>query len=143
MAKSIKFKNDTYLDSTGIVHNQKILADILYPVGSIYLSINSTSPASIFGGTWEQIKDDAYLKIVISNGGKLDGTSKNHKIPIESMPSHSHKLLASYGYNSFAETTAFGGSATSAGTIWGLQSTGGGQPYYPYYYGVYAWYRTK
>ena len=28
-----------------------------YPVGSIYMSVNSTSPASFFGGTWEQLKD--------------------------------------------------------------------------------------
>lgn len=28
-----------------------------YPIGSIYMSVDSTSPASIFGGTWEQLKD--------------------------------------------------------------------------------------
>lgn len=28
-----------------------------YPVGSIYLSVSETSPASLFGGTWERIKD--------------------------------------------------------------------------------------
>lgn len=29
----------------------------IYPVGSIYMSVNSTSPASLFGGTWEQLQD--------------------------------------------------------------------------------------
>lgn len=29
----------------------------VYPVGSIYMSVSSTSPASRFGGTWEQLKD--------------------------------------------------------------------------------------
>ncbi len=33
------------------------LLDKLYPVGCIYQSANSTSPASFLGGTWEQIKD--------------------------------------------------------------------------------------
>ena len=30
---------------------------MIYPVGSIYMSVNATSPASLFGGTWEQLKD--------------------------------------------------------------------------------------
>lgn len=27
------------------------IVDAVYPVGSIYMSVNSTSPASLFGGT--------------------------------------------------------------------------------------------
>ena len=33
------------------------IVDIIYPVGSVYLSVNATSPATLFGGTWTQIKD--------------------------------------------------------------------------------------
>ena len=29
----------------------------IYPVNSIYMSVNSTSPATLFGGTWVQLKD--------------------------------------------------------------------------------------
>ena len=32
------------------------LLDKIYPVGSIYMSMNSQSPSEIFGGTWEQIQ---------------------------------------------------------------------------------------
>lgn len=28
-----------------------------WPVGSIYMSVNSTSPATLFGGTWQRIQD--------------------------------------------------------------------------------------
>lgn len=34
------------------------LVDYIYPVGSIYISVNNTSPSTLFGGTWEQIQDD-------------------------------------------------------------------------------------
>lgn len=31
--------------------------DSTYPVGSIYMSVNSTNPSQLFGGTWQQIKN--------------------------------------------------------------------------------------
>lgn len=37
------------------------LVDVVYPVGSIYMSVNSTSPATLFGGTWVRIKDTFLL----------------------------------------------------------------------------------
>lgn len=33
------------------------LVDLIYPVGSIYMSANSTNPSVLFGGSWTQIKD--------------------------------------------------------------------------------------
>lgn len=36
---------------------KKILLKRLYPVGSVYMSWNSTSPASLFGGTWVEITE--------------------------------------------------------------------------------------
>jgi hypothetical protein len=45
-----------------------------YPVGSIYMSTNSTSPAELFGGTWEKIEDRFLLgsgtRAVGAKGGK-------------------------------------------------------------------------
>ena len=32
------------------------LVDIIYPVGSIYMSTNNASPATLFGGSWTQIQ---------------------------------------------------------------------------------------
>lgn len=33
------------------------IVPVAYPVGAIYLSVNDTAPAAIFGGTWERLKD--------------------------------------------------------------------------------------
>ena len=44
----------SYLDQTGLEHTLKKLRNQIYPVGSLYFSTNSTSPATIYGGTWER-----------------------------------------------------------------------------------------
>lgn len=71
----------------------------IYPVGSIYISANSASPANLFGGTWEQIKDrfllaagDAYV------AGDSGGSA-----------SHSHTLSANGAacIGNYANVTAF------------------------------------
>ncbi len=36
------------------------LINTIYPVGSIYMSVNNTDPSSLFGGTWEQINDSTF-----------------------------------------------------------------------------------
>lgn len=117
-----------------------------FPIGSIYLSVNSTSPASLFGGTWEQLSADAYFKIVTSNGGNLGGTSSSHKIPIGSMPSHVHTKYMSDGTETneplVTRIPHFVWNKHGQAYI-DTEASGGGQPYYPYYYGVYAWIRIN
>lgn len=56
MAKSIKFKNDTYLDSTSIVHDKTNLSDILN---------YSTQPVAI--GKWIDGKKTVYRKVLYSD----------------------------------------------------------------------------
>jgi hypothetical protein len=64
----------------------------LYPVGSIYLSINKTNPSTYFGGTWEQLYG-GYLYAAQSSIGKTDyvgwGT-QGHTLTVSQMPSHTH-----------------------------------------------------
>lgn len=51
------------------------LVDLFHPVGSVYMSTNSTSPEVLFGGKWEQIQD-SFLKGVSQNtlSESLNGT---------------------------------------------------------------------
>lgn len=43
-----------YLDEGGARHLVRKVLDRIQPVGSLYFSTASTSPASLFGGTWER-----------------------------------------------------------------------------------------
>lgn len=66
--------NDTSLEISG-----KTIADIIYPVGSIYLSVNNTDPSTLFGGTWVQIKDQFLLSAGDTYTGGSTGGSATHK----------------------------------------------------------------
>lgn len=45
----------------GLNYKGKELLDLIYPVGSIYISVNSAAPSDLFGGSWERIKDTFLL----------------------------------------------------------------------------------
>lgn len=64
-----------------IITSSESLTDKIYPVGSIYMSVNNVSPSTLFGGTWEQIKDKFLLSAgdtysIGSTGGKATHTHK-------------------------------------------------------------------
>lgn len=51
-----------------IESNNSSIVDMIYPVGSIYMSMNNTSPETLFGGTWEKLAGGRCLM----NTGFLD-----------------------------------------------------------------------
>lgn len=54
----------------GVSYNKATLeANSSYPVGAIYMSTDSTSPASIFGGSWQSIASERVLMGVSSSHG--------------------------------------------------------------------------
>lgn len=54
------------------------LLDLIYPVGSIYMSVESVSPSSLFGGQWAQIQDTFLLASgEFYNLGSESGTKTN------------------------------------------------------------------
>ena len=172
MPKSIKLKNNTYWDSKGITHNNKLLSDILYPVGSIYMSVNSTDPSILFGGTWKQIKGRFLLGTGTPTAntdnyfGYMSGTQYNagvgstggqdyHTLTKSELPNYD--LSALKWSNGWAVTLDGGTSGNgyklayeyanySPGQVDGfrMNTGGGGQKHnnMPPYYTVYIWERT-
>lgn len=64
------------------------LLDIIYPVGSVYISYTSISPSTRFGGTWVAITGRfPYFNAGIGTGGK-----NTHTLTVDEMPSHAHSL---------------------------------------------------
>ena len=114
------------------------LREILYPIGSIYTSMNNVNPGSFIGGTWAQIVDRF---LYCSNSSMKTGGSK--KITVEQLPAHAHTITEldirgnENGSNEYT-ISKYGGKDTTINT----GSTGSGKDYLPPYISCYAWYRT-
>lgn len=64
----------------------------VYPVGSIYMSVSATSPAMLFGGKWEQLKDRFLLSAGDTYVAGSTGGEAQHTLTVDEMPSHSHNF---------------------------------------------------
>ena len=148
MNKSIKPKNNTYIDSTGVVHNRKLLSQIIneiglitHPVGSIYMSVDSTNPASLFGGTWEQIKDRFLLASGNTYQAGTIGGEASHTLSNEELPDMVTVRSNTGGYGNQNWAGRFEGWGNYQNNTRGATVN---QPHnnMPPYLTVYVWKRT-
>lgn len=122
-----------------------------HPIGSFYISSNSTSPASLFGGTWERIKDRFLLGAGDTYTAGDTGGEATHTLTNDEMPSHNHQLATARQYKTGTDTDS---NPIKIGRTWQdadgwtggfyTDNTGGGQPHnnMPPYLVVYMWKRT-
>lgn len=126
----------SFLDETGLAYLWKKIKLAAYPVGSIYVSTSGTSPATLFGGTWEQIQGRFLLGASSSHSAGSTGGEETHKLTTAEMPSHSHTFhgqSATTSNNSVGHTHSIpqlSGSTNAAGahhhTIPAVQAGGQG-----------------
>ena len=137
--------------------------DGLYPVGSIYLSVNAENPSELFGGTWEQFAKGQTLVGTDESDPDFDtaektGGEKRHTNTIEETPKMKFSFSGTtgganvvagvnngdvklqgassgWGFKSATHTHAFSGQTNELG---GGQSHNNMQPYIT----VYMWKRT-
>ena len=140
------------LDGSGWIYSRALSSLILesvYPVGSIYMSVNSTSPATLFGGTWEAIQGKFLLGA--DNGTYKAGNTggeATHTLTTSEMPSHNHAVY--YPNAGAADHSAPGNypDGPSDSTYYAVgsytSSVGGGKAHnnMPPYLAVYIWKRT-
>ena len=120
--------------------------DAMYPVGSIYMSVNATNPSTLIGGTWERI---AQGRTLIGQGPSdqdfeagTEGGESTHTLTINEIPSHAHGI-----YNTSKEQVGgttkyvYGNSTYKNGSS---EYEGGGEAHnnLPPYLVVYMWKRT-
>lgn len=127
------------------------LLDLIHPVGSIYWSTNITSPETLFGGTWEQIKDTFILAAGDSYSAGSTGGEANHTLTIDELPSHRHYLKYGNVYIGYLNSNAaksnnqalYKYNVSREDALYG-EDRGGNQPHnnMPPYLVAYCWKRT-
>lgn len=83
------YYNNTWGAWSWIVENKDLL-DLTYPIGAIYLSVTSTSPATLFGGTWIQLQDRFLLGAGSTYINGNTGGEATHALSEAEMPVHDH-----------------------------------------------------
>ena len=81
----------TKLSSISVATNTTLL-DLIYPIGAIYWSSDSTSPATLFGGTWSQITDKFILAAGSTYTAGNTGGAASYSLTENNIPSHTHSF---------------------------------------------------
>ena len=89
------------------------LLNLVYPVGSIYWSSNNINPATLFGGTWAQIKDRFILAAGDSYSNGATGGAATVTLTVSNMPSHSHSFTPSGTVGSHTHSFTPNGTVSS------------------------------
>lgn len=121
---------------------------LMHPVGSLYPSDNSTSPAELYGGTWERIEGRFIIGASDTYPAGSTGGSATHTQTVGEMANHGHILdLSNAGIDSdeykYTVSYSFNKKITVAASR-ALQTNGGGQPMdiLNPYYSAYIWRRV-
>lgn len=63
-----------------------------YPIGSIYMSVNETNPADLFGGLWERIRGRFLLGESSARTPGTTGGAESVKLTVDQLPAHTHTM---------------------------------------------------
>lgn len=126
-----------------------------WPIGSIYMSVSSTSPANLFGGTWERISDTFLFAASSSYPAGSTGGEFTHKLTQSELPDYS--LSVANGSNVIRSKTGSFADAyvQTQSSGWGIPNwesktvtvasggSGAAHNNMPPYLSVWIWKRTK
>lgn len=108
------------------LHLAQEILNIIYPVGSVYLSWNSTDPKNLFGGTWTRLSG-GFLYGCVSSVGTGNGTgtaTNNHTLTIDQMPAHNHSGSTNKGKTDFMRIVGAVGTSETSNHMTGYSAGG-------------------
>lgn len=133
--------------NNGATFGGKSIIDMIYPVGCIYISYDTTSPAEIFGGSWHRIESRFLYGCAAEGTTGLTGGEATHTLTEDEMPSHNHLIYDNSGSGSTSAhawsttwKTTYSGSMKGSTIGW----AGGSKAHnnMPPYVNVAIWRRT-
>lgn len=134
-------QNDIDVDRAATEDVETRLSDVwklIYPVGSIYISVNSASPETLFGGTWERIEDTFLLASGSNHSAGDTGGSETFELTVAD---HHHSNVGTSRYSVNTEETVTSGrllqNTTDSGGFTEIIDT------MPPYLAVYMWKRVE
>ena len=153
---------DGIIEIQNSLQSGEVIVPNAYPVGSIYISTHSTSPAFFFGGTWEQLKSgflaSAGYEYTNASGENVSliagetGGEVEHTLTVDEMPVHGGHVNESATSNyylpigSLTSSSSYGnGWKNASGEAYpSYKNAGGGKAHnnMPPYLAVYMWKRT-
>ena len=147
----VKLSEDFTADADGTLHLAGGTAPDPYPVGSIYQSTKATSPAALFGGTWQEIAQNRVL--MGASYAHAAGTTAEAGLPnitgsfvanvrvgkhtVSGAITASNRLTSTGADNNDAEVYKFSLDASKSNAIYGRSSTVQPAAYY-----VHIWRRV-
>lgn len=155
--------NGTYTDIKTLATSSAInaistnLIDKIYPLGSIYMSINNVSPATFIGGTWVALQDRFLIGAGASYSVNVTGGEVAHTLTPAEMPIHAHQSTTDIYAKAYSTTTAdaspaavistaresvYFRNANLASNNTGNAGSGSAHNNMPPYLAVYMWKRT-
>lgn len=107
------------------------IIDIVYPVGSIYMSVNAADPSKLFSGTaWEKLEGRFLLGSSSTYANGATGGEATHALTIDEMPEHRHSIAfpnagGPYGDANISYPESSGTEKTWLAEMCKTQSAGG------------------
>ena len=75
-----------------VIRSLSTMADMIYPVGSIYMNVSDVNPGSLFGGTWERIQGRFLLGASSGHAAGSTGGAETVTLSAGNIPAHTHTI---------------------------------------------------